>query len=96
MAGFIGKLLLFAAVIKEHFYMLAVVAIINSVISLYYYARIVKTMFLDFPAEDDGEVAVARSTFPLLVVLALPTVLFGIYWQPLVQYTNQSLSFFIR
>ena len=50
-AGFIGKFLLFAVVINQGgtFVILAVVAILNSVISLYYYAKIVKTMFLDTP-----------------------------------------------
>ena len=95
-AGFVGKLLLFAAVIKGQFYILAVVAIINSVISLYYYARIVKTMFLDFPTSDDGEVAMTASVFPLLLLLAIPTVFFGVYWGPLFTYTQESLSFFIR
>jgi len=53
-AGFVGKFFLFAAVIKAGgpFVMLAVVAIINSVISLYYYAKVVKTMFLDNPDPD--------------------------------------------
>jgi len=48
-AGFIGKFYLFAAVIKEQFYLLALIAGINSVLSLYYYARIVRAMFLEFP-----------------------------------------------
>jgi NADH-quinone oxidoreductase subunit N len=38
-AGFIGKLYLFAAVIQEKYYWLAVVGVLNSVVSLYYYAR---------------------------------------------------------
>jgi len=96
LAGFVGKLLLFAAVIKGQFYILAVVAIMNSVISLYYYARIVKTMFLDFPTSEDGEVAMTASVFPLLLLLAIPTVFFGVYWGPLFTYTQKSLSFFIK
>src|SRR5712691_4753334 len=44
--GFIGKFYLFAAVIRGQFYILAVVGIINSVISLYYYVRPIRTMFL--------------------------------------------------
>ena len=95
-AGFVGKLLLFAAVIKGQFYILAVVAILNSVISLYYYARIVKTMFLDNPTPEDGQVAMTVSFLPLLVLLTIPTVFFGLYWGPLIQYTSASLSFFIK
>jgi len=95
-AGFVGKFFLFAAAIKQEFYLLALVAVINSVISLYYYARIVKTMFLDFPEPTDQEVAMTPDASALLGVLTTLTVLFGIYWGPLVHYTNQSLRFFIK
>jgi NADH-quinone oxidoreductase subunit N len=98
LAGFVGKFFLFSAVIKQGgaFVLLAVVAIVNSVISLYYYARIVKTMFLDFPESTDQEVEMSANNSALLGVLSALTVLFGIYWGPLIQYTNQSLKFFIK
>ncbi len=96
LAGFVGKFFLFAAVIKQGFYLLAVVGIINSVISLYYYAGVVKTMFLDFPEPTDPQVTMTANTSALLGVLSTLTVLFGIYWGPLVHYTNQSLRFFIK
>jgi NADH-quinone oxidoreductase subunit N len=96
LAGFVGKFFLFAAVIKQGFYLLAVVGIINSVISLYYYAGIVKTMFLDFPEPTDQDVVMTANNSTLLGVLSALTVLFGIYWGPLIQYTNESLKFFIK
>ncbi len=97
-AGFIGKFLLFAAVLKEGgaFVMLAVVAIVNSVISLYYYAKVVKTMFLDEPFPSDKAVAVAGGNFTLLIPLTVLTVVLGIYFAPLAQYTSQSLRFFVK
>ena len=96
MAGFIGKLLLLAAIIEGQFYVLAVVAMINTVISLYYYWRIVKTMFLDEPAPEDGPVAATASAMPLLGALAVLTVVLGVYWTPLLDYTTGSLGFFMR
>jgi NADH-quinone oxidoreductase subunit N len=96
LAGFVGKFLLFAAVIEQEFYLLAVVGIINSVISLYYYARIVKAMFLDQPLSTDGAIVVSPSSSILLGILATVTVILGIYFGPLVQYTNASLQFFIQ
>ncbi len=96
LAGFVGKFFLFAAVIKQGFYLLAVVGIINSVISLYYYAGVVKTMFLDFPEPTDQYITMTANTAALLGVLSTLTVFFGLYWGPLVQYTNQSLKFFIK
>jgi NADH-quinone oxidoreductase subunit N len=97
-AGFIGKFFLFSAVLKQGgaFGALAVVAALNSVISLYYYAKIVKTMFLDMPNPEDKPVAVAVNDFTLLIPLTVLTVVFGIYFGPLVQYTSQSLRFFLK
>jgi NADH-quinone oxidoreductase subunit N len=95
-AGFVGKFFLFAAVIKQEFYLLAVVAVINSVISLYYYARVVKVMFLDFPEPADGPVEMNGGAAVLLGLLSGMTLLFGIYWGPLVAFTNQSLKFFVK
>jgi NADH-quinone oxidoreductase subunit N len=100
-AGFIGKFLLFAAVLKEGgvFVILAVVAMANSVISLYYYAKVVKVMFLDSPDAQQEAVAVSSANGTLLVpltALTVLTVLFGIYFSPLTRYATESLSFFIK
>ncbi|MCG8607134.1 NADH-quinone oxidoreductase subunit N [bacterium] len=95
-AGFIGKFYLFAAVIKggQAYYWLAVVGIINSVISLYYYARILKSMFLN---RADESVSIGLSVSPyyvvLLAVLVIPTVLLGVYWAPLADFTSYSVEF---
>lgn len=96
LAGFVGKFFLFAAVIKQQFYLLAVVAVVNSVISLYYYARVVKVMFLDFPEASDGPVEMNAGAAVLLGLLSSMTLFFGIYWGPLVAFTNHSLRFFVK
>jgi len=97
-AGFIGKFFLFAAVLKQGgaFVMLAVVAIVNSVISLYYYAKVVKTMFLDDPEPTDKTVSIAANHFTLLIPLTVLTVVLGIYFSPLAQFTSRSLRFFVK
>jgi NADH-quinone oxidoreductase subunit N len=97
-AGFIGKFLLFAAVLKEGgaFIVLALVAVVNSAVSLYYYAKVVKVMFLDTPDPSDKAVAIAGYNFTLLIPLAVLTVVLGVYFSPLTQYTTQSLRFFVK
>jgi NADH-quinone oxidoreductase subunit N len=97
-AGFIGKFFLFSAVIKQGgaFAVLAIVAALNSVVSLYYYAKIVKTMFLDSPNPEDKTVSVSVNNFTLLFPLAAATLVLGVYFAPLVQYTSQSLRFFVK
>ena len=95
LAGFIGKFYLFAAVVKAEFYWLAVVGIFNSVISLYYYARIVKTMFLDDPDEGEPQVVLDAHNGSLLAVLSVGTVILGVYWAPVFDFADRSTKFFL-
>ena len=95
-AGFIGKFYLFASVIKAGpgFYWLAVVGIMNSVVSLYYYARILKAMYFEkAPVGEPGQLAVSPYYVTLLAVLVVPTLLLGVYWAPLADLANFSLEF---
>src|SRR5579885_1096248 len=93
--GFIGKFYLFAAVIRGQFYVLAVVGVINSVVSLYYYMRPIKTMFLDTPNGDEGTLAADTWNYGLMSVLACATIALGIYWAPIIAFANRSLNFFL-
>ncbi|RJP19090.1 MAG: NADH-quinone oxidoreductase subunit N [Deltaproteobacteria bacterium] len=89
-SGFIGKVYLFAEVINRGVYWLAVVAGLNSVVALYYYARIVRSMFLSEPA-DASEIAVPAFPRAMLVLLAVPTLILGIYWEPVARIASQSV-----
>jgi len=93
LAGFIGKFYLFAAVIREQYYALALIAGINSVLSLYYYARIVRAMFLEFPSGAEAPVALDWSNGALLGVLTLSTVVLGVYWAPVIALADRSVRF---
>ena len=75
-AGFFGKWLLFNAVISEGMYWLAIVGLLNSVVSLYYYARIVKAMYLE-STEDTESFSFSKDTIVLLSVFVVPTILIG-------------------
>lgn len=46
-AGFFSKFFIFAAAVKEGFYILVLIALLNTIISLYYYLLIVKAMFIN-------------------------------------------------
>ena len=94
LAGFIGKFYLFAAVIRQQFYFLAVVGVLNSVISLYYYARVVRTMFFDFPEGDEAPVTVGLHNGSLMWGLCAATLVLGVYWSPVIGLAERSLQFF--
>ena len=46
-AGFFSKFFIFAAAAEQGYYVLVFVALINTVISLYYYLRVIKAMFIN-------------------------------------------------
>jgi NADH-quinone oxidoreductase subunit N len=49
LAGFFSKLYVFLAAVQEGFWTLAVIGVLSSVVSAYYYLRIVKVMYFDAP-----------------------------------------------
>ena len=96
-AGFIGKFYIFASLIKGggSFYWLVFAGAINSVISLYYYLKVVKVMFLDGDRKD----VVLHPEFPMfamLMITVIPSIILGIYWSPLAAWVRSSLVFYIQ
>lgn len=95
--GFVGKFYLLAALVKggEQYIWLAVVAVLNTVVSLFYYARIFKAMYLE--TTDDmvlTRLPVSMAALVLLAVFAVPTVLLGAFWGPLFDLATSSVKFF--
>src|SRR4029450_10191894 len=50
-----------------------VIAVLNSVVSLYYYARVVKVMFFDQPAAGDARVSFRLADLGVVSALSLAT-----------------------
>ncbi len=73
LAGFLGKFYVFAAGIQGGMYVPVVIAVLNSVVSLYYYARVVKMMFLDQPGPGDAPVAFPAADLGVVGVLSAAT-----------------------
>jgi NADH-quinone oxidoreductase subunit N len=81
-AGFMGKLWLFSAAIDGGYYWLAVIGVLNSAVSLYYYLRVV--VFMWFKGEPTGsEPVISPSMAVLLAVTIAGTLAIGIYPRPL-------------
>ena len=93
-AGFIGKFYLFSAVLDARWIWLAVVGAVNSVISLYYYARVLRYMFLRDAKDNLENLHILRIEALILLVLAIPTLIFGLYFAPIVDLANASVQMF--
>jgi len=88
-AGFMGKFWLFSAAIDAQYYWLAVIGVLNSAISLYYYVRVVVFMYIK--RETIGsEPTTSPSLAVALAVAVAATLFFGLYPQTLFDLAEQS------
>ena len=67
-AGFFGKFFLFAAAAQKGFYLLVLIAVLNTIISLFYYLLIVKAMFIN---KSESPIEKFRSDFPSRLALGI-------------------------
>jgi NADH-quinone oxidoreductase subunit N len=67
-AGFFGKFFLFTAAAEKGFYMLVLIAVLNTIISLYYYLLVVKAMFIN---KSESPINKFRSDLPTRFALAV-------------------------
>ncbi|MGH9312641.1 MAG: NADH-quinone oxidoreductase subunit N [Vicinamibacterales bacterium] len=90
-AGFMGKFWLFGAAIESGYVWLAVIGVLNSAISLYYYVRVVVFMWIK---EDTvgSPIALAPGLAVVLAITVAGTLFFGIYPAPLFTIAEESAA----
>jgi len=91
-AGFVGKYFLFAGLIEtgnKWLTTLAVIAVVNAAISIYYYARFIKAMFMA-PVVERAPLAVSPSMKTALLAAAVMVIAVGVYPSPWVNLTRMA------
>ena len=76
-AGFIAKYGLFSAAVANGYIWLVVIAVINTLVSVYYYIRLIVNMYM----EEEGKALYPVSTMParmLIGILAIFVIIFGV------------------
>ena len=76
LAGFFAKFYIFMSVIEQSMYFLAIVGLISTVISAFYYLRVIKIIYFDPPKEKYDQV----QYLGLKISLALSTILMLLYF----------------
>jgi NADH-quinone oxidoreductase subunit N len=90
-AGFMGKLWLFGAAIDAGYVWLAVIGVLNSAVSLYYYVRVV--VFMYFKEETIGsEPTLSPALAFTLAAAVVATLALGLYPQQLFEAANASAA----
>ncbi|WP_455370923.1 NADH-quinone oxidoreductase subunit N, partial [Petrachloros mirabilis] len=93
LAGFIGKLYIFVAAIKEGLYTLITVGLINIVISMYYYLIVVKKMYIVEP-HDPSPLSVSGPMKAVIYVGLAGTLIIGVYPQPVTDWVVAATMMF--
>lgn len=84
LAGFIGKLYIFLAAVDAGFMKLAIIGVLASVVSAFYYLRIVKIMYFDKPVTTPLESPVPNRIVGVMVVTGIFVLLFVVFPNPVI------------
>ena len=91
-AGFVGKLYLFGAAIERGYIWLAVIAVVNSAISLFYYMKVAMAMYMRDVPPAGLALSPSRPLRVALFVAVLGTLAIGIYPGPFLDLARASVA----
>jgi NADH-quinone oxidoreductase subunit N len=91
-AGFIGKLYIFIALVDAKMIVVAVIALLNTVVSLYYYIRVLKHMFLNPSKKEVPSLKISYPAIVFVLAFVAPVLIFGVYFSPLVALAKSSIA----
>ena len=100
LAGFTSKFVLFSGAIfidgavSYDWVWLAFIAVINSAISLYYYARVVKAMYIEKPAVDD-KLSVPAPFMVAIALCVVGVIVLGVYPEILLDLCSTAAEYLI-
>jgi len=92
-AGFIGKLNLFAAALEKGLLWLAVVGVLNSIISLSYYWKIIRTTYMARP-QIETRLTVSPALAVAMVMTVVGVLAIGIFPGPLLALVETAIQIF--
>lgn len=90
--GFVAKLYLFIALIDANMITVAFIALLNTVVSLYYYVRVLKNLYLVQTDNKKVEIPVSILHYAVILLLIIPTMILGVYFTPLVDLAKTSIQ----
>jgi len=90
-AGFIGKFLIFSAAVGTGWAWLAIVGVLNSLVSVYFYLRPVVQMYMSEPVEGWSGIRVAPLVALALVIAVAGVIALGVFPSPAIALAQSGL-----
>jgi NADH-quinone oxidoreductase subunit N len=91
-AGFVGKLFVFGSAVQAEYYYLAIIGVLNSVVSVVYYFNVVRQMFF-LPPPVEERLSLPRFPMAAVIISVLMIFIIGLYPQPFINLAGQSVTF---
>ncbi len=89
-AGFVGKFYIFSAAVKAGYIWLAIIGVLNSALSVYYYLRVTVMMYMR-PVEKEIKLEPAPALIIVLIIAVFATLQIGIVPSPYLDLAKKSI-----
>jgi NADH-quinone oxidoreductase subunit N len=93
LSGFVAKFNILSALLSEKHYMLALIAVLNSVVSLYYYMKIIRLMILRDVESMEPILGFGVMNQSIILVLTVPVLALGLFWSGIMRLTEGASIF---
>ncbi|MDE3088550.1 MAG: NADH-quinone oxidoreductase subunit N [Chloroflexota bacterium] len=90
-AGFVGKFLIFSAAVENGLAWLAIIGVLNSLVSVYFYLRPVVQMYMSEPAEGWSGIRVAPLVALALLIAVAGVIALGVFPAPAIALAQSGL-----
>lgn len=94
LAGFMGKFYVFSAAVKNHFYWLAIIGVLNSAVAAFYYLRVLMYMYFRDPIKDIGRIEMAPAYITVILISVAALIYIGIFPREFLLIAEKSVSIF--
>jgi NADH-quinone oxidoreductase subunit N len=92
-AGFVGKFYIVAAGVGSALWLVVIMMIVNSIIGLFYYLRIIVAMFSHSEQEDKTVAVLSPSGSLVLAALVILLIWLGVYPGPMIEIIQNAMHF---
>ena len=95
LAGFMGKFYVLSDAIKAGYYWLAIIGVLNSVVAVYYYLRVIMYMYFKEPEGEIGKMDLSPAYAVVIVISIWALIHMGIFPRSFLLIARESVNIFM-
>ncbi len=91
-AGFAGKFYVFSAAVQSGYVVLAIVGVLTSVVSVFYYIHVIRVMYMQEPDDGGSPIRMSAATCAVLGLAVLGTLFMGVFPGSILRLAERSVA----